>query len=543
MKFRNEGRASLAALTIAAALATPAMAQDATQQQLMDRISHQDKEIEALKKQVEQLTKMMSGGAVQAAPSGKKTAASKITPEAAAATEARLNALEEKVDEQGKVLSTRVGQVEQKTQDGKVVMTNATPRWESSNGNFTASLRALVQYDFGYYMQDNVPGTGTAQDLNSGSNFRRARFGVEGTLYKVWSYNFTGEWGGSGSEQPVQIQQAYIQYNGWKPFAFRVGAFSPYVSLEDSTPVGELLFMERADATEITRGIAGSDGRYGVSVVAQGDRYLASVAYTGSKVNGSNAATAQTFDEQQGVVGRFAALAYSSKTANLVLGANGSYVFDTADTVAGPAGLGNFTFSNAPEIRVDDTGTNNAPTSLISTGAIPGRQVWHWGADGAAQWKSLYAEGGYFKFGATRNGEGTPASTNPEFGAWYAQASWVITGEPHRYNAPTGSFRAPKVAHPVTLGSNGGWGAWEIAGRYSATDLNFNAGLAGRATPAGGIRGGEQDIWTLGLNWYPNDAIRFSANYLRINVDRLSAAGAHIGQKVQALGIRSQLAF
>jgi phosphate-selective porin OprO/OprP len=67
--------------------------------------------------------------------------------------------------------------------------------------------------------------------------------------------------------------------------------------------------------------------------------------------------------------------------------------------------------------------------------------------------------------------------------------------------------------------------------------------VAGAATPAGGVRGGEQKITTVGLNWYPNSVLRFLLDYQWAKVDRLSAAGADIGEDVNVVSFRSQVAF
>ncbi len=57
------------------------------------------------------------------------------------------------------------------------------------------------------------------------------------------------------------------------------------------------------------------------------------------------------------------------------------------------------------------------------------------------------------------------------------------------------------------------------------------------------MRGGEQDVWTFGVNWFPNSAMAFMLDYYQVSVDRLNAAGAQIGQDMQALNLRSQFAF
>ena len=66
----------------------------------------------------------------------------------------------------------------------------------------------------------------------------------------------------------------------------------------------------------------------------------------------------------------------------------------------------------------------------------------------------------------------------------------------------------------------------QLAVRYSHADLNHEEGLAGTAATAGAIRGGTQDIWTFGLNWYLNNNLKTSFNYMLVDVDRLNPAGA-----------------
>ena len=103
-------------------------------------------------------------------------------------------------------------------------------------------------------------------------------------------------------------------------------------------------------------------------------------------------------------------------------------------------------------------------------------------------------------------------------------------------------------------------GAWELAARYSRADLNFNEGVEGLATPLGGVRGGDQSIFTLGVNWYPNPNFKVMMNYLLIDVDRLNPAGqgnltpfgpapntppigVEIGQDYDVIALRSQYSF
>jgi phosphate-selective porin OprO/OprP len=193
---------------------------------------------------------------------------------------------------------------------------------------------------------------------------------------------------------------------------------------------------------------------------------------------------------------------------------------------------------------------------LIDTGPIDAVSVYSAGLEFGANWKNWYLQAENFWYGIERRAPTT--LSDPTFGGWYAQATWIPTGETRRYSVANGSFAAPRPFVPFTM--NGGRGAWELALRYSHTDLDYNEGLAGTAAPVGSVRGGVQNIWTLGVNWYVNPNLRFVLNYLRIDVHRLNPAGpgnltpfgaapatppigVEIGQDLDVYALRSQFSF
>ena len=63
------------------------------------------------------------------------------------------------------------------------------------------------------------------------------------------------------------------------------------------------------------------------------------------------------------------------------------------------------------------------------------------------------------------------------------------------------------------------------------------------ATPAGGIRGGEQSIFSLGLICYLNNNLRLMTDYQWVDVDRLNGAGDDAGQQLEILQGRVQFKF
>ena len=386
----------------------------------------------------------------------------------------------------------------------------------SPDGDFTFALRGTVQFDAGYFSQGRNPPN---VDLNSGTNFRRAQFGFTGTAWRDWSYNFTYDFGGSGTERSGYLYRAYIEYDGLKPVALRVGAFSPHDSMEDATGGANLALMERPTAVTIARSIAAGSGREGAEIFAQGNTYLVSLAYTGGKTG-----DAATFDEQQGVVGRIALLAVNGSDMKWLLNADATHVIRMADTVAGSGSPNSFSFGAGPELAVDGTRT-------VDTGALGARHVTEFGVENAVQLGRLFGQGGWFHYDIAHSG-GVP---DPSFQGWYAMASWSLSGEPRAYDPVSASFHGLNPAAP--LGKNG-FGAWEVAARYSSMDLDF---MPGMPTAAGGVAGGVQAVWSAGLNWYPTDGIRFMLDYDNIQVSHANLPSADIS--ASAIGLRSQFAF
>jgi phosphate-selective porin OprO and OprP len=435
------------------------------------------------------------------------------------------------------------------------------PTVTSADGRSSISLRALVQMDAAHYDQGaagtlatdfrrgsvGVPPnreTDAARDLSDGAFFRRARIGVEGVINRAFSFKFVTEFGGSGTEGPARINDAWIAYTGVVPFTVQFGAFSPASNLEDSTAPDDLLFMERSSSAELSRSMGGADGRTGLAVRYVGTRASGSLALTGRTVN-----DAEVPDSQSALVGRFAGLVATGPDFNVHLGANGTYVTRPADQ--GQSATGSryaIRFRDRPEVRVDST-------RLIDTGSIDADHAYAAGVEFAGNWRNWLLQGENFWYGIERR---SSTLSNPSFSGYYLQGSWVLTGESHRYNPTTGSYQEPLPFVPFD--GQGGRGAWELALRYSRIDLNHDAGVAGLVAPADGVRGGLQAITAIGINWYPNANIRFLLDYQHVNVDRLNPAsvqnpepfgpapatppvGVNIGQSLNVIALRSQFSL
>jgi phosphate-selective porin OprO and OprP len=435
------------------------------------------------------------------------------------------------------------------------------PTFKSADGNSSLSFRGRFQLDAAHYNQDDPgplasdfrrgsQGTGrevnSARELSDGANFRRAQIGVEGKLASDFNYRLMFEFGGSGTEGPARLHEAWLSYSPFAPMTIQAGAFAPNASLDDATSSDESLFIERASPAELSRGLAGSDGRYSIGFrLHEADWYLSSF-FTGGTV-----ADAEIAGEQAALVSRTAFILYTDEDVDLLAGADLTWVFEPADQGSLASGARYpVRFRDRPELRVDST-------RLIDTGIINAKSAHATGVEAALRAGSFFFQGEHFWYGAEARTE-TPAG-DPSFSGWYAEAAWTLTGEAHKYNPATASFLAPRPSAPV--GSEDGFGAVELAVRFSHVDLNHEEGLTGSAASAGAIRGGEQDIWTFGLNWYLTSNLKTSFNYFLVDVDRLNPAGAsditppfgtspatppdgvQIGQDYDAIAARIHFAF
>lgn len=108
--------------------------------------------------------------------------------------------------------------------------------------------------------------------------------------------------------------------------------------------------------------------------------------------------------------------------------------------------------------------------------------------------------------------EHSSSSGNPDFWGFYLFGSYFLTDEHRNYGTSSGTFYRLGPKQDFHLRQKG-WGAWELAARFSYIDLNSKS-----------IRGGKEANFTAGLNWYLNPKTRFMVNYIRARVkDRETA--------------------
>jgi phosphate-selective porin OprO and OprP len=458
----------------------------------------------------------------------------------------------------------------------KVSFPAGRPTFATADGKFTAALRGQLQLDTGVYFQSDTgpiatdlrrsgPALGAsasnvdlthARDLKDGTDWRRARIGIDGTAYGDWEYRLLFDFGGSGVEDAGQLYEAWGQYSGFRPLHLRVGAWPQPIGLEDQASTNYQLFLERPAIADVARNLAAGDTRIGAGAFAYDNRWFVSgdvtgrtigVVNTGTFITSTpgNVGTSQSFGDQLGFVGRAAVTPFHGSDWRVNIGIHGSYVDQPANTAGpGPNGL---TPINGFGVRLRDTQELRVDgTQLIDTGTIPARNASTIGGEFAAQKGPFLLQSEVESIHVSRSDN----VASPTFGGWYVEGGWMLTGEPRAYNASTAAFDGPTIAHPFSLKDHG-WGAWELAARYSDADLNSDAGAQGTAPFADSIRGGDSQIWSFGLNWYPNQVFRVMFDVDHVRIERLSPnatlyqtpIGAQIGQDYTVIAVRTQAAF
>src|SRR5690348_5146387 len=332
------------------------------------------------------------------------------TPQQIAAQNARIEELNRKFDEaqaQRQAADTASHDPSWSFASGRPVITSADKR-------FSLAIRALGQFDAAYYMQSaKALALPSAQDLSSGTNFRRAQLGIQGTVFGDWSYQFNTEFGGPGTEGGGRVQALWVGYDGWKPFAVRIGAYPPAFGLEDNAAAADTMFLERAAPSDIIRNAVGGDGRDAASVLYAGDNFYGALSYTGGKVGDSG-----VFDEQEAVVAR-GAYSWAGSDSRFVISVTGADMFRGPDSTPGPGAVRTLTLTAAPELTVDSQNTK-----FVSTGAVNTENARFWGVESGVTWDRFYAQAGYFGYEMSqRVAAPTPSKPDLNFDGWYAQAS------------------------------------------------------------------------------------------------------------------------
>lgn len=366
------------------------------------------------------------------------------------------------------------------------------PELTSPDGQFTAKLRGRVLAD-AWATSSRTDGI----RYPSGTTLRAARLGIEGLLGTAFRYKFETDFAGDN----VTVKDAFLQYVGRPGWTVTLGNQKPPFSLEHITGLPRTTFLERA-----LPNVFAIPESLGASVSASGARWTLALA-----MFGETPAVELDAEESYGIASRTTFVPVLAPGRLLHLGLSGYHRTMSSDSGAA------FRIRQRPEVRVFGT-------RLLDTGPIPADTSTAMGLELAGTRGPFAIQGEYM-----RNWVDFRNQDNAVFDGGYIQAGWFVTGESRPYDS--GKASLGRVRPRAALDA-GGWGAIEIAARFSTLDLED-----------GIIQGGREDNLTFGLNWYPTAHTRFAFNWIYFDVDGNTAtlpfgSPDHTGH---AFGARAQV--
>jgi phosphate-selective porin OprO and OprP len=475
--------------------------------------------------------------------------------------------------------------------------------FSDATGDNTIELFGRLHIDTGAYLNYKpAPETLDQKGLADGIDLRRARIGVVGNFMTDWHYALIYDFGNTtdsnnpenalananSSTSPTTsnnylagVENALITYNGFYqhgerfPVAFDFGVEDVPWTMDEATSSNDTMFMERSSAQVVATEFGGGDFRTALDMRSNDDRYWFGAFLTGPNSGALHTAGASCNTGTAAVTAGTPCVTSAQMTR---LGPQGSFLmrasyqfvqvpesnatlhlgFDYANLFAPRIGANEAAIQlyDRPELRVD-------PTYFLNTGNIPATGGQVYGAEAAASWQNFFVQGEFYRYvvdtraGVTAvpgNLQGGVPGPVLNFNGGYAEASYSIGGR-RVYDPVRGAYTGVIPEAPLAPGSPG-WGALEIAGRFSIVDLN-NANLTtaklGPAYTAPGVftggtttyGGGEQTSYAVGLNWYPNLNLKFMLDYEHVLVNNPQVYGGinYRGATIDWIAARSQLIF
>lgn len=156
---------------------------------------------------------------------------------------------------------------------------------------------------------------------------------------------------------------------------------------------------------------------------------------------------------------------------------------------------------------------------LLNTGFLRSSYARQFNFEAARQCGPFMIEGEYTEAYVHRE---RSLGESLRFHGYSVQVRYILTGESHNYDVRDGAFGK--------IDFNSPYGAYEVAARYDFLNLNSK-----------NVRGGSQHNVTLGFNWFINNQLRFSLNYIRANIR--PARLSHLPRHLDIFGARFQIRF
>ncbi len=386
------------------------------------------------------------------------------------------------------------------------------PEFSSADGKFKAKVRGRLHADYNSIDQDRII---TGRPDVSAAEIRRARLGLEGVVWGDVKYIVEADFANDG----VSLKDAYLEYTGLLDgLGLRVGNFKTFNSLDQLNSSNYRTFLETPAFVEAY----GIDRQIGAAAIYAQKHWTAAAGIFGPT----------TADEEDWLTdvrtgsARLTLAPINNETSTVHFGASWRDRQGARNNRADPVGSENQFFryrSRGADLHLADR--------FIATPQIFDQDTF-WGLEGLLIWNQFSLQGEYTQLSADSSALFGP-NPNPTYDGWYLEANWFITGERQVYNE--GVIGRPKVKNPVF---QGGYGAWQLAGRYDVIDLSDAALFIDGCRTCG-----EQSTWLIGVNWWLNNHTRLQFSYSESDIEGgvLDGANRNDGATIKGFGARAQV--
>lgn len=503
---RRTGRLVLLLAWSTALAAGFGWAQDQPPPDAAEAVSQDD--IQSLREMVNELNERL--GRIEA-----QAGAPAASPEAAAAPAAgaspELEALRQEVYE----LNKRLRQIEVQAETDKAAADEKAKKAPvitaggadgvsitSPDKAFQLKISARAAYDAAFFNQDRELERAVG-DERDGVGSPYARLQLSGKMWDCINAVFEMDFAGENGQDTPQFRDVYmamdkIPYGGGRDLEFRIGHFREPFSMEDLISVVYRTFNERSLANvfvpSYNTGIQFSDALLGP---AKAERLTWAI---GAFKETDNWPSSNDSDSDQGyqVTARVTGLPWYADEGRKLLHLGVAYSHRNPDGAVLRYGarpdskLALFQYANVDQLpvgfRLRDARADDVDLLGLELAGVYG---------------PFWLQSEYI-----HSSVDTTYAGNADFDGYYAQVGYFLTGESRPYRNDRGLFVRVNPTRSFGWKAGSGWGAWELAARYSSVDLDD-----------GIVRGGQHDSITLGLNWYLNPNARITWNYTYNDVD------------------------
>jgi phosphate-selective porin OprO/OprP len=378
--------------------------------------------------------------------------------------------------------------------DFSKVYWNNDLRFETEDKQFTTRIGGRLQFD-GWYTDDrDQAGGGSASD---GWRFRRARLYVQGTVYGNVHYKAQYDFADSVDSSAPDFRDLYVKIDELLgPLYLQAGQFFVPFGMETQSSTNSLTFMERDPLVTLGPGNLGRS-----TGLATGGNFGEKNGVW--KLGLFNVATTEDGDAIGGTYEGAGRVTYKFALDD------GSFVHVGGSVASG----------SSDGVRFRARPGTSLGNFLVDTGAIAD-------ADATQRFGGEVA-GVFGPFSAQAELINTDvdsvAANDPGFTGYYLLLSYFLTGESRSYSE--GLFSTIKPTNPWK-GWGEGSGAWEIAFKYSALDIDD-------------VTNDGQELMLLsgGVNWYLNANTRITFNYTTGENDEATSVDQ------DSYGVRFQVTF